>query len=282
MSGPYIVDEFSIEEMSEEPALLDWQIVDGCNFIFELSERNLTVDERAKMMAAKVKELKSFFENQVWIFTDNHDPDRTMKARFVLTWRKDDDGRAEAKARLVIQGYNDPDALAGNLETNSPTGTRTARQFLLHEASVRHWDIESADVKTAFLQGAPKDRTLFVKLNAETARLIGIEDYPYMRLVKPMYGQTDAPREWFLEATRRLQNCGLIAHPLDPCFFMAFDSQNKLHGLIHLHVDDMLIAGNSSVFNSYKEQLKKSFSFRTWKQARDQSLTLLWWTHSTH
>ena len=83
-----------------------------------------------------------------------------MKARFVLTWKQDDNGKDVAKARLVIQGYNDPDALAGKLESSSPTGTRLARLVLLLEASVRHWNLESADVKTAFLQSAPKDLSL--------------------------------------------------------------------------------------------------------------------------
>ena len=79
-----------------------------------------------------------------------------MKARFVLTWKQDDNGKDVAKARLVIQGYNDPDALAGKLEVSSPTGTRLARQVLLLEASVRNWTIESADVKTAFYKAHQK------------------------------------------------------------------------------------------------------------------------------
>ena len=58
-------------------------------------------------------------------------PERTMKARFVLTWKQGDNGKHVAKARLVIQGYNDPDALAGKLEVSSPTGTRLAIQILL-------------------------------------------------------------------------------------------------------------------------------------------------------
>ena len=50
--------------------------------------------------------------------------------------------------------------------------------------------------------------------------------FPYMKLIKPMYRQIDAPREWFMEATRRLIKCEFTVHPLDPCFFMAF-GQNK-------------------------------------------------------
>ena len=43
-----------------------------------------------------------------------------------------------------------------------------------------------ADVKTAFLQGQPQGRVLYARLPAEAARLIGIPDYPYLRLRKLM------------------------------------------------------------------------------------------------
>ena len=120
----FIVEDFSVEELSEEPALQGWTAVNGNTWILELSERHMDVGERAKFMAAKRKELQEFFDNSVWTYTDEIDPNRTMKARFILKWRTKDDGTMEAKARLVIQGFNDPDALDGKLETSSPTGTR--------------------------------------------------------------------------------------------------------------------------------------------------------------
>ena len=92
---------------------------------FNVNERKLGPDERAAFTAAKRKELESFFENQVWEFSDRWDPERTMKARFLLKWRVGADGKSEAKARLVLQGFNDPDALAGELATSSPTATNS-------------------------------------------------------------------------------------------------------------------------------------------------------------
>ena len=232
--------------------------------VFEVSERDMGMKERSAMSTAKSDELQSFFDNQVWLHTKTIDEDRTLKARFVLTWKQDDSGKDIAKARLVIQGYNDPDALQGKLEVSSPTGTRLSRQLLLLEASVRRWNIESADVKTAFLQSAPKDRSLYVRLPRDAARIMQIEKFPYMKLVKPMYGQIEAPREWFKEATRRLIKCEFTVHPLDPCFFMAF-KQNQLVGLVHLHVDDMLVAGDSHAgFQDFKDRLQKTFKFGKW------------------
>ena len=53
-----------------------------------LSERTMTPDERAQFKAAKVKELQSFFDNQVWTFetTKEAEPTRTLTSRMLLKW----------------------------------------------------------------------------------------------------------------------------------------------------------------------------------------------------
>ena len=53
-----------------------------------LSERTMTPDERAQFKAAKVKELQSFFNNQVWTFetTKEAEPTRTLTSRMLLKW----------------------------------------------------------------------------------------------------------------------------------------------------------------------------------------------------
>ena len=40
-------------------------------------------------------------------------------------------GNPRAKARLVLQGFSDPDLLRGELDTSSPTLSRSSRQILL-------------------------------------------------------------------------------------------------------------------------------------------------------
>ena len=79
-----------------------------------------------------------------------------------------------------------------------------------------------------------------------------------MLLLKPCYGQIDAPRGWYLEAVDRLQKLGLRQHALDPCAFLIYevDDENyqkdtsklnntshlgsqELVGMIIMHVDDL-------------------------------------------
>ena len=98
-----------------------------------VNERLLGPDDRALFKEAKVKELKSFFDHGVWTFQhkDEADPARTLTSRMILKWSKHPDGSPRAKARLIVRGYNDPDALEGTAATSSPTTTRLSRSMVL-------------------------------------------------------------------------------------------------------------------------------------------------------
>ena len=52
----------------------------------DISERNLSLQDKILFHQAKVKELKSFFENGVWSFQTTREavPDRTFTSRILL------------------------------------------------------------------------------------------------------------------------------------------------------------------------------------------------------
>lgn len=52
----------------------------------------------------------------------------------------------------------------------------------------------------------------------------------------------DAPRQWWKCFTQFLCSLGMKQSQLDPCIFYWYHG-GHLHGVIALHVDDMLIAG---------------------------------------
>ena len=143
-----------------------------------VNEKTLTLDQRALFQEAKRKELRSFFENEVWQFdsVQNSEASRTLTARMLLKWSKNEDGSPRAKARLIVRGYADVDALQGSLETSSPTTTRLSRSFLLSLATMCGWKLWTSDISTAFLQGLPQERKLWVKLPAECLRLLGTSE----------------------------------------------------------------------------------------------------------
>ena len=157
----------------------------------EVSERHLTQAEKDLFYQAKVKELKSFFECGVWEFssTSEADPHRTLTSRILLKWSKNADGTPRAKARLVVRGFQDADALEGNLDTASPTTSRLSRCLLLSISATMKWPAWSSDVATAFLQGLPQERKLWLELPSEALRILGASADCRMYLIKPVYGQ---------------------------------------------------------------------------------------------
>ena len=235
----------------------------------EINEKNLTAAEKEQFFQAKVKELRSFFENGVWEFSTAEEatPERTLTSRMLLKWSRNADGSPRAKARLVVRGFNDVDALSGNLETASPTTSRLSRSILLSISANLRWRGWTADVSTAFLQGLPQERKLWLKLPTEALQILGCTANVRMFLRKPVYGQLDAPRRWYLEAVRRLTSLGWKQHYLDPCAFLLFDPDAKLVAMLCLHVDDMLAAGdpNSKTYVDAEAALRKAFDFRTFE-----------------
>ncbi|CAJ1342621.1 unnamed protein product, partial [Effrenium voratum] len=81
---------------------------------------------------------------------------------------------------------------------------------------------EAEELKSSFQ--TQQDRKLWVKLPSEVlAMLLGCDEDTRMLLLKPCYGQLDAPRGWHLKAVDRLLKRGCCQHPLDPCCFMVFE-----------------------------------------------------------
>ena len=256
-----------------------------------LDERSMSLADRLAFTEAKRKELTSFFQHDVWEFCEPHQAhqDRVLKAHFILKWSTNADGSPRAKARLITQGFRDPDALSGSLRTNSPTLTRLSRGMILSIASLMSWTTFTSDISTAFLQGKPhhKDRTLWIKLPRDACQILGLPstDSKLMQLKKPMYGLCDAPRAWYMEAVERILSLdNVYRHPLDACLFLVFDPAEKtqltregeegeapgrLVATFGIHVDDLLGCGdvNSEIYQKVKKQLHELFSFRMWEES---------------
>eukprot|EP00959_Pyramimonas_sp_CCMP1952_P365816 7661179-Pyramimonas_sp.AAC.1 len=193
----------------------------------------------------------------------NEDPKRILMARWVLKWTENDGGAPRAKARLVLQGFNDPDALDGKVPTASPTATRLGRQLVMLLAANSGWRLRTADVATAFLQGRPQERVLSSEVPRDAADLKGIEPDALVKLIRPMHGQVDAPRREWQRASDDLKASGLKLHPLDPWFFVSYDADGNCEGFILLYVDDMLGGGGyrkpDSNYSNIIEAVKSKF-----------------------
>ena len=87
-----------------------------------------------------------------------------------------------------------------------------------------------------------------------------------MKLLKPLYGQADAPRAWFQVAKRRLCSVGYTVHALDHRLFRLHNQSGHLVSLIGLHVDDMIGAGDETneVHLKARAALKQELNFKHW------------------
>ena len=76
-----------------------------------------------------------------------------------------------------------------------------------------------------------------------------------------------------MEAARWLRELGWVPHPMEPCLWLPYgpahgDAVPALCGLLTLHVDDVLGAGNmeSATYRVAEAALKQAFQFRTWQK----------------
>ena len=130
-----------------------------------VKERSMSAEEQARLRAAKEREWTAWLGNQAMevVRRDQSTPKRVIGSRWVLTVKQD----GAHKARLCALGYAGPDAC--EVERDPPTMSQVRKHLLLQLRASRQWQIQSLDVKTAFLAGDLHDRNLFLDVAMDLA-----------------------------------------------------------------------------------------------------------------
>ena len=188
-----------------------------------LSERTMTLHGRELFTQAKVKELKSFFEHGVWEFStaEEADASRTLSSRLLLKWSKNADGTPRAKARLIVRGYADRDALEGRIDTAAPTTSRLSRSMLLSVMATMRWSCWTADVSTAFLQGLPQERQLWVNTSCRSFEDPGSSPGHKDALEEAMLWSIGRPAALVLGSSAAIEGPGVQTTHLGPMSLFA-------------------------------------------------------------
>ena len=136
------------------------------------------------------------------------------------------------RARLTVRGFKDRDA--NNVSTYAGTSTRYSQRLVASVAAIKKWDLATADISKAFLQGViydelseitgePKRDVCFDVPRGSLAtlrKLPGYEDFVLsketLRCIKPGTGLKDAPQAFSMKLTRVLESCGLKPVSIDP------------------------------------------------------------------
>ena len=105
---------------------------------------------------------------------------------------------------------------------------------------------------TAFLQGKPLSRKIFLKPPKEADTLL------VWLLKKAVYGLTDAGRHWYNRVKEEFLSLGLTVSRVDKAVFY-FIKDNTCHGIIVAHVDDFLFGGDEMFHNDIILQIRRIF-----------------------
>ena len=203
----------------------------------EVTYRTLTSEDQALFDEAMAREVSEVLKSQALRAVKDHlekedaeSSGRELPMRWLLTWKPmakpekptgnepstvKSDGTAKAKARIVLIGYKHPDLVKkhattgkAELQTAAPTMSRTGRSHLLQATALDEHTMESADAWSAFLQAenSEESRRLWTKGVPDIARALGITPGELMRVMGAIYGLTNAPRVFWLDADRRLRD----------------------------------------------------------------------------
>ena len=256
-----------------------WKLNEKVKRRAEVSFRKLHEDDKPDFVEAMKSEIGSYLEKEaVELAVRNDIPrDRVLPMRWVLTWKAIEDGEGEIvgrkpKARLIIKGFCDPDLL--HLKRESPTLSTQNRNLLLALAAQRGWKVNIGDIKTAFLNGDQTERSRNIGADPpeDVRRLLGMKPWEIFRILKAVYGLLHAPKVWYDKLAQVLESQGWQRSRLEPCVWRFFDLEKNLIGLIGCHVDDLVCAGEGSLYQKAIGKLRDSFPFGSWRDAQRESI----------
>ena len=239
----------------------------------EVKLSSLNAQEYSEFQIAKRAEIMNWLKTDTVckMLRNQLSPEEILRCRWVLTWKpieesdrdKQNPKDKKAKARLVVLGYLDPSI--EKLNRGSPTLSKHARMLLLQMIASFGWNLQSFDIKAAFLQGkTQKDRVIGIEPVPELVEALKLKPDEICRLTKSAYGLIDAPYLWYQTLKEELIRLGFEVAPFDPCLYVLRDDHHRPCGIIGVHVDDGLCGGNE-VFQQKLQELQKKYPFGSQK-----------------
>ena len=247
----------------------------------ELDERKLSVGEIKMFREAKRLEIDNLVgSNAIEMITDEaeiqeirrHRSHRIMPSRFILTKKAGEVGEQwKAKARWILLGHKDPDAL--ELERYAPTPSSTTVMICLQVIASMNFKLYIMDVSSAFGQSDPHEREqgpLYASMPPT-----GIPEVPQHALVRVLtavYGLVNAPAVWRKTVRRHLLELGYSESVFDPCLYYLRPNEEEISmverfvvaGVVLLDVDDFCQGGNQR-HEGLMGELRKRLKFGKWR-----------------
>ena len=144
-----------------------------------------------------------------------------------------------------------------NLRIDSPTCSREGLRLLFSIAAIKSWKINSIDITSAFLQGGPINREIYLRPPSD----ICSKDTVW-KLKRCIYGLNDAPRAWYEKVREVMIDLGAKVSSYDEAMFCWHDQSGDLVGVLISHVDDFVFCGNNAFQTNIISKLKGKFNMR--------------------
>lgn len=170
-----------------------------------------------------------------------------IRTRWVVTEHEDTSKGYNLKTRLCMRGDKERDI--ENVRTDAPTAHKDTFKLTLSIAANEGFDITSADVKSAFLQGRILYRNVFVIPPVEAN-----QKGKLWLLNKAAYGLIDGSHMFYLQLKNKLEKAGMKEVSGNSALY-TMHSKGKLIGLVCSHVDDLFMAGNNNFRKMISEQI---------------------------
>ena len=230
-----------------------------------------------RFMAAKQTELDSLLLYKVYQEVPLEPSFDVYSCRFVCSEKKALilGDALRAKARLVAQNFCVQGSPDGQTKTDlgcvAPTSARSSFKLVLHTLLQMGWVPKTVDVRTAFLQGEPLLRDVYIRPPPEA----NVPPDRVWKLLKALYGLVDAPDRWFAMVKKIF--CTYMAaqqSKVDPAVFYWLSPKRDLIGLVSTHVDDFFFGGTPEWEAHFETSLRSHVDVGATEDLRKQgSLT---------
>ena len=169
---------------------------DNTVFVVELP---IKYHKMPEVIEAKEKEYKNLTHYDTFEEVEDVGQQR-IGSRWVITKKEKHDGqKTDYKARLVARGFQEDH----KPQADSPTAMKESIKVFLAVAANENFNIQSIDIRAAFLQSRFLDRDVFVNPPKDLKKE-GI----LWKLKKPLYGLDDASRKFWLRMKDILKHEG--------------------------------------------------------------------------
>ena len=226
-----------------------------CDTKSKLEKKKLTVvmKDSDPFMNEKNAEVEKWKQNSVYEETPINSIDENaepISTRWVTT-----DTGSKRKARLVARGFEEEPL--NSTETVSPTCRKESLRLLFSLTASFEWNLKSLDISSAFLQGKPIQRLVYLLPPKEFAKP-GI----VWKLNKCVYGLSDAAKMWYINVREQIEKAGLKKCLYDDALFFS-RADTHVNGLMTVHVDDFIYAGTQEFQSSVGNDILDCFQIKS-------------------